>query len=194
MLHDCMMRDSKQQIKVHIHPRKQQREQHAFLPSVIFLDQTTKIFSESPSITMVLWFKLCDFLGPIVCFLLVDNDIMTEWIHADRKYLEQKDSEVISAHVWMQSTSRVMTKHKNTLWVLDNKQHCVKMSCSSLSRCSEGSKPTAAVQSDISATQHAWMKFNYTHTTFTYCKSADQAWGCFFLKGVYPPQNQLAVV
>lgn len=83
-----------------------------------------------------------DFLGPIVCFLLVDNDIMTEWIHADRKYLEQKDSEVISAHVWTQSTSRVMTKHKNTLWVLDNKQHCVKMSCSSLSRCSEGSKPT----------------------------------------------------
>lgn len=61
------MRDSKQQIKVHIHLGKQQREQHAFLPSVIFLDQTTKIFSEAPSnhndvmiqVVWIFWDQLC---------------------------------------------------------------------------------------------------------------------------------------
>lgn len=105
-----------------------------------------------------------DFLGPIVCFLLVDNDIMTEWIHADRKYLEQKDSEVISAHVW--------TQRSYVSWPLPGSWPNTRTLCEYSTTSNTVLKWAVPLsvgvlkdpnQPDISATQHAWMKFNYTH-------------------------------
>lgn len=152
------MRDSKQQIKVHIHPGKQQREQHAFLPSVIFLDQTTKIFSESPSITMVLWFKLCGFFRTN-CVFLIGWQWYYDWMDPCRQKIPGAKGQ------WGNLSTRMNAEHFQGH---DQTQEHCEYSTTSNTVLKWAVPLSVGVlkdpnQPDISATQHAWMKFNYTH-------------------------------
>lgn len=66
--------------KTQIHEEETaERTTHFFFHPSYFWEQTGWTCTEPPSVTMVLWFeRRVAFVGPAVCLLLVDNDIMTE--------------------------------------------------------------------------------------------------------------------